>query len=130
MKISRMFLDLLLGILVYALIGEILILCLFERKIYITIGFATGIAYAIYSLIGINESVNSSVMMTEEGALKNTRNRYIRRILVIILILALFWFVDFGSPVAFIIGAMGLKFSAFIQPVSDKVLDKVMVRRN
>ena len=129
MKVSRMFLNLLLGIIVFALIGEILILCFFEDKAYISIGFLVGILYALFTLIGINESVNTSVMMTEEEALKNTKKKYLGRVIVIIVILVLFWFLDFGNPVAFIIGALGLKFSAFIQPISDRLMKKITHRR-
>ena len=100
-----------------------------EDKAYISIGFLVGILYALFTLIGINESVNTSVMMTEEEALKNTKKKYLGRVIVIIVILVLFWFLDFGNPVAFIIGALGLKFSAFIQPISDRLMKKITHRR-
>ena len=74
-RADPMFLNLLLGIIVSGIVGEAIILIAFDNKLYLTIGFAVGILYAIYSLIGINESVETSVMLSETEALKNTRKR-------------------------------------------------------
>ena len=120
-RADPMFLNLLLGIIVSGIVGEAIILIAFDNKLYLTIGFAVGILYAIYSLIGINESVETSVMLSETEALKNTRKRYIRRVIVIVVLLVIFYVLNPGSPITFIIGAFSLKIATYLWPLMSKI---------
>ena len=121
-KYSRMFMDLAVGILICGLITELVILILPDKKIYNSIGLLVGMMYAYFMLLGINASVEDSVLMTESEALKHTRIKYILRVIVLVVLLALFWIFDFGNAVTFIIGAFALKFATYLQPVMDKLV--------
>lgn len=123
-KYSRMFMDLAVGILICGLITEIIILIIPDKKIYNSIGLLVGLMYAYFMLLGINASVEDSVLMTESEALKNTRIKYIFRVIVLVALLILFWIFDFGNPVTFIIGAFALKFSTYMQPLMDRIVGK------
>ena len=116
-KYSRMFMDLAVGILICGLIAEIIILIVPDKKIYNSIGLLVGLMYAYFTLLGINASVEDSVLMTESEALKHTKIKYI-----LVVLLVLFWIFDFGNAVTFIIGAFALKFATYLQPVMDKVV--------
>ena len=121
-KYSRMFMDLAVGILICGLIAEIIILIVPDKKIYNSIGLLVGLMYAYFTLLGINASVEDSVLMTESEALKHTKIKYILRVIVLVVLLVLFWIFDFGNAVTFIIGAFALKFATYLQPVMDKVV--------
>lgn len=119
---SRMFIDLAAGVLISGLIIEIITLIVTDKKVYYSIGLLVGIAYALFTLWGINDSVQTSVLMTEDGALKNTRIKYIIRVVILVTLLVLFYVFDFGSAITFIIGAFTLKISTYMQPLMDKVI--------
>lgn len=123
-RYSRMFIDLAIGIFLCGIITEIFVLVFTDRKVYCSIGLLVGMIYALYTLFGINESVETAVLMTENEALKHTKVKYIIRVVVLIILLILFWVFDFGSPITFIIGAFLLKFSTYMQPLIDKVVGK------
>ena len=86
-KYSRMFMDLAVGILICGLITEIIILIIPDKKIYNSIGLLVGLMYAYFMLLGINASVEDSVLMTESEALKHTRIKYILRVIVLVVLL-------------------------------------------
>ena len=119
-----MFIDLAIGVLFCGIITEIIVLIFTDRKLYYSIGLLVGLAYALFMIIGINASVETAVLMTENEALKHTRIKYIIRVVVLVVLLVLFWVFDFGSPVTFIIGAFALKFATYLYPVTDKVVGK------
>ena len=119
---SRMFIDLAAGVLISGLIIEIITLIVTDKKVYYSIGLLVGIAYALFTLWGINDSVQTSVLMTEDGALKNTRIKYIIRVVILVTLLVLFYVFDFGSAITFIIGTFTLKISTYMQPLMDKVI--------
>jgi len=123
-KYSRMFMDLAVGILICGLITEIIILIIPDKKIYNSIGLLVGLMYAYFMLLGINASVEDSVLMTESEALKHTRIKYILRVIVLVVLLVLFWIFDFGNAVTFIIGVFALKFSTYMQPLMDRIVGK------
>jgi membrane protein YqaA with SNARE-associated domain len=128
MRENQMLYDLLMGILFSGVVGEAIILIFFQDKLFLSTGFLTGICYAVFMVYHIKETVRISVHLPEKDALKHNRKRYLMRFAVIIILIMSLWIFKFGNPITFIIGVLTLKISAYIQPVTDKIILKIFAK--
>lgn len=126
MKIrNAVVIDLIVGLLIYAVIVETLILCFLDNKLYISSGFILGIILAIYSAIKISLSVEISLRMDKDSAVKYTKKKYLLRMLLFAGVLVLLLLVKIGNPLALIVGLFGLKIAAYGQPFVHKITSKL-----
>lgn len=121
--------ELLLGELAYLLAGELIIavaamLLDTNVDVKIALGFFEGVLLASVLLIHMASTLEDSVSMYEDEALKHTRKSYIIRILLLLAVFALIFFLKLGDIAAALFGLMALKVSAYIQPFTHKALQK------
>lgn len=122
--INRTLLELLIGILIYLIIGSILILIFISDKGSSLIGFTIGAAVSAGMVIHMSFEIEKSLYMGEEGALKHTRKTTcLRMVFVTAILFAVAWF-GIGDVISSLVGVMALKVSAYIQPFTHKVLNK------
>lgn len=129
MKIQKMsnfgtLIELLLGILIYAIPGEIVVWLVTERKLFSTIGFLAGVALAVFMTIHMAIIIEESVSRGEVGALKHVRIGYIIRIAVFVVVFLLLFFLGIGDVVTALFGLISLKVSAYLRPLTHKVTQK------
>lgn len=115
--------ELLIGNLVYGITG-ILITLIFPNRLYNELGFVWGIIVSYGMTIHMYSSLRSSILMGEFGALKQIRKSYIIRVTGILIAFAFMSWLDFGNIITGVIGLFALKFSAYIQPITHKLLEK------
>ncbi len=118
------FVELLIGIITCFIIAETIILLFTDRILYNTVGLLIGSIYAGFSAYHIAKSVDESVYMGDEGD-KHFRKGYILRVIVMIVIFALFYFFDIGNALVTLVGMMSLKWAAYIQPITHKIINKM-----
>lgn len=121
--------ELLLGECIYFIVGEIIILAVTgaffkESMLPWGIGFLEGVLIAAAIMIHMAVSVEDSVAMLEDEALKHTRINYIIRMVVVVIVFLLIIFLKLGDIVAALFGLMALKVSAYIQPFTHKIYEK------
>jgi hypothetical protein len=121
--------ELLLGECIYCIVGLVIILavtCIFfkESTASWTAGFIEGVIMAAAIMIHIAVSVEDSVVMLEDEALKHTRINYIIRMAVALVVFLLIVFFKLGDIIAVLFGLMSLKVSAYIQPFTHKIYEK------
>ena len=121
--------ELLLGECIYFIVGEIIILTvtgIFFKESMLSwgIGFLEGVLIAAAIMIHMAVSVEDSVAMLEDEALKHTRINYIIRMVVVVIVFLLIIFLKLGDIVAALFGLMALKVSAYIQPFTHKIYEK------
>lgn len=124
LKRVPMFADLLLGEIIYFVLGEIIILLAVPDKWKFSLGFIIGVFLAIGILIHMTLSVEDSVSMYEDEALKHNSKKYIIRILIVFVVFLLVIFIDIANVLAVLIGVMALKVAAYIQPITHKLIIK------
>ena len=135
-KINPTMVELIIGIIVYGIFGEILFTVLyflnvplervFDDTIFnILIGFLIGIIYSAVMIIHMARTVETALDMGEHGALKHTRIAYIIRIVSLILLFVLMLIFNFGNIFAMLFGLFSLKLSAYAQPITHKVKEKI-----
>lgn len=123
-----MVMDLMLGELIYLVIGEgaIIIVGLASGTSVwqYGLGFLEGVIIAAAIMIHMAVSVEDSVTMYEEEALKYTRKNYIIRMIVLLAVFLVIIFFKLGDIIAALFGLMALKVSAYIQPFTHKFTQK------
>lgn len=129
MKIQKMsnfntLMELILGILIYAVPVEIIVLLVADRKLFSTIGFFAGVALAVFMTIHMAIIIEESVSRGEVGALKHVRFGYIIRIAVFLVVFLALFFLGIGDVVAALFGLISLKVSAYLRPLTHKVTQK------
>ena len=117
--------ELFAGVLVYALTGEIIILIFAGNKLYESVGFIAGALLAAVMIFHMALSVEEAVSMGEEGALKHIRKTYIFRFAAVLAVFLLLFFLHLGDVVAALFGLLSLKVSAYLQPITHKVAQKI-----
>lgn len=100
------------------------ILLLFQDKMYHSLGLWAGIAIGIASSIHMRVSLEDAMEQDEDGAVKYVRSRFVIRYLVTAVVLAAVIYLRIGSIVTVLIGIVGLKISAYLQPIIHKLLVK------
>lgn len=120
----RMLIELLLGIGIYGILGQLLILIFAKGKLYESVGFLAGLALAVVMIIHMAIAIENSVELEEEGALKYIRKTYIIRIVCLLVVFLLLFFLKLGDVVAALFGILSLKVSAYLQPFTHKVTQK------
>lgn len=138
-KINPTMIELIVGILVFGILGIIVFLGLymasvpvesfFDDSIFqIITGFIIGIIFSLILIIHMTASVERALEMGEQGALKHTRIMYIVRMAALIIVFAIMLLLGVGNVFALLFGLLSLKLSAYMQPITHKVISRLKTR--
>lgn len=119
-----MTMDLLLGEFIYLVPAGAIVFIVAEDKPQAVLGFVLGGLLAAGMLIHMALSVEDSITMMEEEALKHTRKRYVIRIIVLVVVFLGMFFLKAGNLITALIALMSLKVAAYIQPFTHKFIQK------
>lgn len=128
--------ELLIGIILYGILGETAILAMHAADVplerffgdgivEISVGFLIGIVFSCGIIIHMARSVEAALSMGEHDALKHTRISYIIRMVCLLVVFALMLVLGFGNVFAMLFGLLSLKLSAYAQPITHKVKEKL-----
>ena len=134
-KYNPTMVELILGILLYGVVGLVIILGLyllavplekwFDDSIWqIILGFCFGIIFSVATIIHMTSSVETAIEMGEHGALKHTRISYLVRMVALVAVFAIMIIFHIGNIFAMLFGLFSLKISAYIQPITHKFKTK------
>ena len=112
---------LLVGILLYGLMCQIIGVLLVADKGDYSLGLWVGVLTAIFMALHMAVILNSVVESDEKGAGAIATRQNIIRYLVVVIILGILMVTRVGNPLAAFLGIMGLKISAYIQPLFTKM---------
>ncbi len=113
--------ELLAGILLFGFICQIpLLLFLRDRELYYTAGLWIGVVLAMSGGVHMAWSLDKALDLGQDGAVKKMRTDSLIRYGVALVCLGLLMIFDFASPLTGILGLMGLKVSAYLQPFLHK----------
>lgn len=109
--------DLIIGITVYTIILVLTVLFLFNKNYPIVFGIAIGAVGAVIVSIHMFYSLNKSLDLGENAAMKRERFMVVIRMVIMGVIAAVgFIFPQKVHIVGIFLGLLGLKFSAYLQP--------------
>lgn len=120
---------LVLGIILFGVLVQLSGVWFVKDQIRYTTGLWFGVAVAIWMAINLADVIYDSVSMGDE---KNANRRIIaksvfRYVVVVVLFFILGYF-NLGNLITAFIGVLGLKISAYAQPMLEKALTKISGR--
>lgn len=122
-------LDLWIGLGIYFVIFEIIGLIFVENRIPYTIGLILGCFTAAFLAWNMFVSIDQALDMSEHDAIKYTKRKSILRALVMLVVAFVGMRVLWISFPGVIIGILGLKISAFLQPYTNSHITKRIFKK-
>lgn len=119
-KIDPTLLELWLGILAYGVVFEIVLLLFFRDPAY-SIGLWIGVFLAVAGAFHMWWSLDRGLDLPEKEAVKSMGTQNIIRYVVLVLVLGALMFVDFANPIFAFCGYMGMKVSAYLNPLIHRI---------
>lgn len=113
---------LVLGIIIYGILLQVAGVWLADDKLRYSTGLWIGIGCALFMAIHMAISIEDAVCIgTEEGAKKKTIASAMTRYVVVLVVLVVMCYFNLGSILPAFFGVLGLKFSAYAQPLLDRI---------
>lgn len=107
----------------YLMIGEIII-CVFipDSGIY-AVGFLTGVFYSIFCSIHMSLRIRK-IVFGHANESKTLLVGYLIRLTVMLVLFAVLYLLHIGDLLSALIGMFSMKVSAYLQPLTNKILTK------
>lgn len=112
---------LLAGIILFGVLCQIVGFFLVSDKANYSIGLWIGVFTAIFMAFHMALSLNSAVERDVKGAQAAATRQNIIRYAVVVIIMGILMVTEVGNPLAAFVGVMGLKISAYLQPLFEKL---------
>ena len=114
------------GIVIYGLIIQLAGVWFVEDKIGYSIGLWYGIAIDIGMAINLATVIYDAVTFDGEGnANKRVAAKSMLRYIVVAILFGILGYFEFGNLFTAFLGVMGLKISAYLQPLLNKIVNKL-----
>ena len=117
---SDTLIELICGILVYGVIGQLVILCFLHDKIWLSIGWWIGVLTAVLSAYHMWLGLDKALDFGEKDAVKLITSYNMLRYAVIVVVMGVVMVTEIGNPLAAVFGVFGLKAGAYMQPLIHK----------
>lgn len=119
-KINTALPGLLFGIILFGALCQIAVIFFAGDKADYSIGLWVGVLTAIFMAFHMAVTINSAVERDVKGAQAAATRQNIIRYLVVVIVFAILMMTRIGNPLAAFAGVMGLKLSAYVQPILSK----------
>lgn len=123
-KIDPTLFELCLGIVLYGIVFQ-LVLLLAARKISYSVGLWIGVALAVAGAVHMWWSLNRGLDLAAKGAEKTVGANSLIRYFVLVVIMIGLVYTDFANPIFAFCGYMGMKVSAYLNPLMHRINMKV-----
>lgn len=121
-QINNTLLELIIGIVLSAAVVEVLSILITGFSGTFTVGLWIGAATAVGLSAHMYRSIDHALDMQPDDADKYMRRAYLIRTAVILIVAGAVTFFHLGSVIATFVGVFCLKFGAFLQPLTRRVL--------
>lgn len=116
---------LVLGIIIYGILLQLTGVWLVADKLRYSTGLWIGIGCALFMAIHMAMSIEDAVSIgTEDGAKKKTIASAMFRYMIVLLVLVVMCYFNLGMILPAFFGVLGLKFSAYAQPLLGRLYGK------
>lgn len=113
------------GIVIFGLLVQVTGIWFVEDKLGYTIGLWYGVAIGIGMAINLATVIYDAVTFDGEGnANKRVAAKSMLRYIVVAILFGILGYFNFGNLFTAFLGVMGLKFSAYAQPLLNKIVNK------
>ena len=116
---------LVLGIIIYGILLQVTGIWLVDDKLRYSTGLWIGIGCALFMAIHMAMSIEDAVSIgTEDGAKKKTIASAMFRYVIVLLVLVAMCYLNLGMILPAFFGVLGLKISAYVQPLFYRLRDR------
>ena len=116
---------LVLGIIIYGILLQAVGVWLVDDKLRYSTGLWIGIGCALFMAIHMAMSIEDAVSIgTEDGAKKKTIASAMFRYVIVLLVLVAMCYLNLGMILPAFFGVLGLKISAYVQPLFYRLRDR------
>lgn len=119
-KIDPTLLELWIGIVAYGVVFEIVLL-FFSRNPAYSIGLWIGVLLAVAGAFHMWWSLDRGLDLPQKEAVKSVTTQRLIRYAVLVVALGALMFVDFANPIFAFFGYMGIKVSAYLNPLIHRL---------
>lgn len=112
--------EMLAGMLVYGLIGQIVIL-IFFKSVWISLGWWIGVLTALVCAYQMWWGLDKALDLSEDDARKKMTAYSMMRYGIIVLIMAVVMITEVANPLAAVFGVFALKAGAYLQPLMHRL---------
>lgn len=123
-KIDPTLFELCLGILAYGIVFEVVLL-FFSRELSYSLGLLIGVVLALLGAVHMWWSLNRGLDLPEKEAVKSLSTQNIIRYFILAAVLAALIGTKLANPIFTFAGYMGMKVSAYLNPLIHKLLKSV-----
>ena len=123
-KIDPTLFDLCLGIFLYGLIFQAVLL-FFSRRASYSLGLWIGVVLAIAGSVHMWWSLDRGMDQAAKQAAKTIGTNNLIRYLVLVVVMFVLIYTDFANPIFMFCGYIGMKISAYLNPWLRKISAKV-----
>ena len=116
--------QLLLGIISIGILAQIILLIFFDKHWYHAVGLWCGITVAVFSAIQIKRSAEDALDYGADAE-NYTRRQYVLRMLIAGIVIGAILYLEYGNPITILVGVSALQLSAFLQPITEKIINKI-----
>lgn len=124
MKKNSTLIELLIGIFSVGIIAQIVLLIFFERHLYHAVGLWVGELISAGMVIHMQRSIEDGLDLSGEAGVKHMQKGSAMRMIIACVVIAVVLYKEWGNPLTLLIGVMGLKMAAYMQPFIHKILEK------
>ena len=123
--------ELLVGILFFGLLCQILIIIFLDGSGgYYSVGLWIGVALALAGALHMTWSLDKALDIEPEGAIRKMRSYSLLRYAAVLIVLGVLMILNTASPLTAFLGLMGLKVSAYLQPVCHRIFVKLGLKKD
>lgn len=124
MKKNSTLIEVLTGIILVGFLSQVVCLVFFERHLYHAIGLWTGIGISLGMAIHMQRSIEDGLDIMGDAGVKHMKKSYMTRTAVVVVVMAVVLYFDWGNPITILVGITALKVAVYLQPLVHKVLEK------
>ena len=116
--------DMTLIMIVYGLLIQVICFFVAGDLLKATVGLWIGIVTAVLMLRNMRDSLNEALYLGEAGARKYVQSAYMKRYIAVVVVFIAVSLLGIANVLTLLAGVMGLKVSAYLQPVKHKFFSK------
>lgn len=117
------------GIIIYGVVLQLVGMWFIDDKWAYSIGLWYGIVIAVGMGIHIAVVIYDTVSFYGQGdANRRVAAKSVLRYIIVVILFFILGYFNFGNLIAAVVGAMGLKVSAYMQPLLKKLTNKILGR--
>lgn len=108
----------------YGILIQVICFFVADDLMKATIGLWIGIITAVLMVRNMRDSLIEALDLGEAGAKKYAQSAYMKRYLAVVVVFLIVSLLGIANVLTLLAGVMGLKVSAYIQPIKHKVFKK------